>query len=443
MKVTSHVDPAHALAEYRRRMYSPLCGIVTSVGYSLRAKGSPNVFVAGGDLCGVHTLLGQQAPKAGSYHIGGSGLLPFEPEIRVYAEAAERYSSSVALLHSDLPVRWTSYRRLSDDGEPTVDRRHLSIAGPPLYDVFDVDAPLTWVKVPSLWSPHAAWVPAQFFFVGYQPRRHDGEPWLQAAVTTGTAVHTTYPKALAAAAYEIIQVDATMGHWYGDAEMFRIVPDDRTRRIDALLSSANRRSAYDLSFYHLPSADLPDFSVACLLSHRGGEAPVVSIGLGADARLERAMYKAFLEGTGVRTLAEWGLISSRVNGVDAVSPDAMFDLDSNVSHYAAAPQGQAVLDRFRSASTSYASDLPEDLPPGLAMDDDALARHLLSAFRTTGKDVFYRDITPVDVASVGLKAVRLWCPQTLSLCLPSAPPAAHPRFADYGGFTHVAPHPYP
>jgi thiazole/oxazole-forming peptide maturase SagD family component len=454
MKVAVTTDPNQALAEYRRRMYSPLCGIVTSVGYSLRARGGPRVYVAGGDLCGVHALLGQRAPKAGSYHIGGSGVHPFEPEIRVYAEAAERYSSAVAVLHSDLPTRWSSFRQMMADGLPTIDARYLDVAGSSPsahgpYDRFATDAPMTWVLAPVLAGgpeagPGSVWLPAQLFFVGYNPRRHDGEPWLQAAVTTGTAVHTTYPRAIAAAAYEIIQVDATMGHWYGRrSELLQVVPDERTRRLDSLLARHNRRSTYELTFFYIPSPDLPDFSVACVIAERGGHAPAIAVGLGADPRLERAMYKAFLEGTGVRTLAEWGLISHRVNMAEALDPATMFDLDSNVSHYADPPHGRAVLDRFRSSPKAHASDLPADLPADLVADDDALAKHLLERFRATGKELFYRDITPPDVASVGFRAVRLYCPQTLSLCLPSAPPARHPRFAAYGGFTHSEPHPYP
>jgi thiazole/oxazole-forming peptide maturase SagD family component len=451
VKIRTTADPADQIARHRRRLYSPLCGLVTSVGYSLRTTGGPQVYVAGGDLCGVHALLDQDAPKAGSYHIGGSGVLPFEPEIRVYAEAAERYASAVAVLTSDLPTRWASYEEMLslEDGHPVLDRRHLRFGGTGRapYDAFTDDAPLTWILAPTLWpvsawgsaGADAGWIPSQLFYVGYRPRRHEGEPWLQAAVTTGTAVHTSVAKAWASAAYEIIQVDATMGHWYGSSEALRIVPDLRTRRLDGLLARHTRKSRYEFEFYHVPSPDLPDFSVACVIAAPSGEAPVVSVGLGADASLERAMYKAFLEGSGVRTLAEWGLLSQTVTGAAPPSPESMFDLDTNVSYYASPGHGEAVLDRFRNSGKIYAADLPPDVD----LPDPELARHLLQAFRRSGKDLYHRDITPSDVASAGFRAVRLWCPQTLSLCLPSAPPVQHPRFADYGGFSHSEPHPYP
>lgn len=222
MRIKINQDPAQSITQYRTQMYSPLCGIVTSIGYSLRSRSGPRVFVAGGELTGVHALLGQDAPKPGSYHIGGSGLQPFEPDIRVFAEATERYSSAVAVLGSRHPMRWTTHDRLREEGEPVLDAALLSSYDGPgrlsPYDGFRSDAPMTWVRLPRVFGPEGdTWVPAQLFFVGYTPKRHDGEPWLQAAVTTGTAVHTSYDRALAAAIYEIIQVDATMPWAIGTA----------------------------------------------------------------------------------------------------------------------------------------------------------------------------------------------------------------------------------
>lgn len=426
-------------------MYSPLCGIVTSIGYSLRSRSGPRVFVAGGELTGVHALLGQDAPKPGSYHIGGSGLQPFEPDIRVFAEATERYSSAVAVLGSRHPMRWTTHDRLREEGEPVLDAALLSSYDGPgrlsPYDGFRSDAPMTWVRLPRVFGPEGdTWVPAQLFFVGYTPKRHDGEPWLQAAVTTGTAVHTSYDRALAAAIYEIIQVDATMGHWYGASSALRIGSDERTARIDSIIKAHGALGEYAFDFYLIPSSDLPNFSVACLIRERQGNVPIVSVGLGADASLERAMYKAFLEGSGVRMLAEWGAVTASLDGHDdTYDAGSMYDLDTNVSYYARPGTGEAVLQRFSEAREVAASDLPGDLELG----DSDLARHLVSRFEATGKELYFADITPGELRGTGFRSVRLWCPQTLSLCLPSAPAGKHPRFRDYGGFQRADPHPYP
>jgi len=58
-------------------------------------------------------------------------------------------------------------------------------------------------------------------------------------------------------------------------------------------------------------------------------------------------------------------------------------------------------------------------------------------------DLLHLDITPPDIASLGLVAQRVWSPHLLGLCLPSWPQQAHPRFSAYGGAAGTTPHPHP
>ncbi|MEO3807282.1 hypothetical protein [Nonomuraea sp. B1E8] len=57
--------------------------------------------------------------------------------------------------------------------------------------------------------------------------------------------------------------------------------------------------------------------------------------------------------------------------------------------------------------------------------------------------MLYADLTTRDARALGFTVARVWSPDTLSACLASAPPAAHPRFAAYGGIVRNDPHPYP
>ena len=77
MKLRQDSDPVETAARLRRRTYSPLCGLVTSVGYSLHPALGPRVRVNGGELTGMHALLDRPDPKPGSYHIGGVGPVSY------------------------------------------------------------------------------------------------------------------------------------------------------------------------------------------------------------------------------------------------------------------------------------------------------------------------------------------------------------------------------
>lgn len=433
---------------YCSRMYSPLCGLVTSVGYSLRSRLGPRVSIAGGELTGVHVLLGQEPPKSGSYHIGGSGIVPFESGIKTYGESAERYAGSLAVLDPELPRLFASYDDMVSTGRNVLDQSRLRLIDAERvrttlypFHVFDARSPMTWVEIENIGkNAGRQWIPAQQFLVGYPVRLHEGERWLAAAVSTGTAVHTSYDKAILASAYELIQIDAAMGHWYGRLAGVRITLDNRTRRLERILKSNMPVGGYEVEFHYLPSADLPGFTVACILREPQGRVPVVSVGLGADSRLENAMYKAWLEGVGVRSLAEWSLVNAHLEaGTVKQDVEAMFDLDSNVVHAAQPDGAQVVEERFGQSSQAAASDLPAD--SNLGAHDEA--RRAVRAFLETDKDLFLHDFTTQDVRSLGFRAVRLWSPDTFSLCLPSAPPEAHLRFNSYGGFGQPNPHPYP
>jgi hypothetical protein len=151
-----------------------------------------------------------------------------------------------------------------------------------------------------------------------------------------------------------------------------------------------------------------------------------------------ALYKALLEGVGVAQLTKWEG-TKLGDDLRSVDPGSIFNLDTNVALYAD-PSQRHILDRkFPTADPISASELEDDGPSTPAEQ----ARAVVEAFRTSGKELYFLDMTTDDIAALGFVAVRLWSPDTLSLCLPSAPPLAHPRFDDYGGAVPGPPHPYP
>lgn len=182
--------------------------------------------------------------------------------------------------------------------------------------------------------------------------------------------------------------------------------------------------------------------MACLLRRPPGLVPQIAVGLGSGTRLVNTMYRALLEAAGVRWLAGWLAVERRIDhgpGEHRPSGDEFYDLEANVGTYAAADGAKVVEDRFAACDEAAAGDLPAD--------DDRPRREqiaaLVDAYRGSGKDLFFADLTTTDVRALGFTVVRVFSPDTLVLPLPAAPPAAHPRFAAYGGFHHDAPHPYP
>ncbi|MDT7787707.1 MAG: hypothetical protein QOF58_6126 [Pseudonocardiales bacterium] len=433
--------------DIRTRMHGKLCGLLTSVGGFNRGLRAPRLYVEGGELTGVHVWQNRPAPKPGSYHIGGYGFLPFESRIRVLGETVERYAGYAGTVGGRFLVTFATHDELTARGEPVLEADALrfftaeQLARPGFpYEPFDTSAPMGWLGVPDLTTGQEWLVPAQQFLLGYIPPRE--EPWLLSAVTTGTAAHTSPHSALLGGMHELVQIDSAMGHWHGGLASARIELDERLRGITALLRRGFQGKIAP-EFHLLPNADLPGFSVACLLRSAKGAVPAISVGLGSGTSLARSVYRSLLETVGVQALASWSFLQARLDAEDEKTDQArlagMFDLESNVGYYAGPDAADLVEQRFAHSTTTRASDLP----PDDTRTPREVARNVVERFRSTGKRLFWADLTAPDIRDLGFTAMRLWSPDTISLPLPSAPPAAHPRFAAYGGFVNPLPHPYP
>jgi len=435
-----------AVERLARRVVHPLVGLDTRVGFVLRGRGEPRFAVAGGQLSAVHQLLGQD--EAGAYHIGGVGLTRHEALVRTLGESVERYCQLVAVATGTVGVRVAHRAELLAEGRPFVDPCGLSLFTAAQlerpgfrFDPPDPDAPYGWVEMQHVPDGDTVLVPAQLAVVGYTPHRGRGEPWLAPAVTTGTATHATRTAARRGALLELIQIDTAMGHWYGPATAPRILPGARLAALGRLL----RRHIgphVDVTLHALRSPDLPAHTIACLLRQPGGRRPVAAVGLGCELRLAEAAYKAVLEAVGVLQLAkiamaEGAVAGERVGVVDDES--AIWDLDSNVAHYADGGGADVLAAKFPVDETVEEDELPPDVT---GPSDDVVAslfEHLLDR----GIALYERDFTTVDVADLGLVTHRVWTPDLLPLAMPSAPMLAHPRYEAHGGGVSERPHPYP
>jgi thiazole/oxazole-forming peptide maturase SagD family component len=401
-------------------------------------------------LTGVHTLLGRPKPDRGTYHIGGAGLSLAEALLPALGESVERYTQMVADISNRQPTAFASFNDMAARGQPLVRPEQLVFFSDSQYrrqgfpfQPFDRAAPLGWVRLESLFDRRSLWVPAQLVFLGYNIRVAQGEPWLCTAVTTGTAAHTDPRRALRNALLELIQVDAAIGHWYTRSSAPQIQLDRRVETIDRIIGRYFDAREPRPRFHWLKSPDLPGLSVACVLPRPAGSLPAAAVGLGTGLALLEAMYKALLEAVGVYQLGKLTALLQTLSPeaqAGAGGPQASFyNLDKNVAFYALGNDAAFFDSKFPDMQTAAASDLPGDVDGPAS----AQLRLLSDSFRKSGKELVFSDLTSTEARQLGFACFRVWSPDTLSLPLPSAPPARHARFAAFGGYAHDNPHPYP
>ena len=422
-------------------------GLSQEIGYVSRIHSDKRLIIGSAALTGIHVLFNRPNPGRGAYHIGGTGILPNESMIRILGETVERYAQLISDFSFAEKLKFASYREIAASGELILpfeaclfySNHQLQRQGFP-FAAITPDSKLSWLQMISLQDTTATWVPAQLVLVGYDIRRKEGEPWVTSAVTTGTATHVDYTRAFRAALLELIQLDSVMGHWYSDWKAYEIKMDARVSRLNKLIQQYSTTSDHAYRFYYLPNPDLAGFSIACLYT-QARALPKVVIGLGADLSLENAMYKAFLETVASVGLARMVVFKGKYEmdkHTGPIDPDHLYDLDRNVEYYGGGHAFQHIEDRFLKMGKISASKLPPDIEG----TEQEQVNYLINSF-LKNKKIYWLDLTTIEAKTLGFKVVRVWSPDTLSLCLPSAPQVLHPRFNDFGGVKHEYPHPYP
>ena len=431
-----------------RRIVSPLTGLSRTLGFMMRGRDEPRIIVSGAQLTGVEHLLGKKGGL--TYHIGGCGIYTEEALIRSVGETVERYAQVVKPLTTDYESMFATQESMIASGRETVlgpfSRPYLKRQYEQdnfAYSPLEVNSPITWTPTRSLITGKTMWVPAQLLYIGYQLRHQEGEPWLSSAVTTGSAAHTSPKRAVLSALYELIHGDAAMGHWYSSRVAPRIQFGKRLSALKDILDHYLYRSQVTPTFHYL---ELPGFDIhvtACVMRNRQGSGRGHNLGLGVSASLEESMYKSFLEAAAGVQLSKMLRISPELvdGAVGARTTDTsqMFDLDANVAHYAR-PQGAERLEKKFTMDDDLSSD---DLPSYEVSDVHAEIESVIDGYARIGAELVFVDCTTPEARQLGFYVPRVWSPDTMSLCLPSAPPLNHPRFNAYGGAEDtVEPHPY-
>ncbi len=251
----------------------------------------------------------------------------------------------------------------------------------------DPTEPIPWVPGERLATGERVSLPAEF--VHYPPPAERHRP----AITTGLAVWSDGPGALAAGLAEVIERDATVVSWYSTYEPLALSVED-----EGFAALARRARSEGLSVTPLLVTTDVDVPVVAVAVHRAGGAwPRFAVGSGA--------------GLDPAAAARSGLAEALQNWMElrAMGPEAAADEGGAIGEYAAFPDAARAFVE-REGPVPAASVGPDEVPTG----PDRL-RALVERVRDAGLDAYAARITPTDVASLGFEAVRVVVPEAQPL----------------------------
>lgn len=331
-----------------------------------------------------------QPGREGFVGCSGKGVTAQDARDGALGEALERYAS----------LTWEPDRRVSAtrdalDG-PSLDPRDLVLfaedqyAGLP-FRPYTRRTELEWVPARSLCSGEEVWVPLLAVHLGYDVHHRDS--FLFPVTSNGFAGGATLASAVRAGLLEVVERDAFLIGWAhrlaGRRSPAASVPDDTVQRVAA----GYARRGVSIDVHQLPT----DTAVTVVMAVGWSEeAPAVVVGLGADLDPVAAARGAVLEVGQVRPALRARLrrpeTAARLRELVA-DPSRVTELEDHDLLYADPATAAAGLGYLREApSVPWEAEAPDDT--GLVA--------LVAELAAVAGDVLYVDITPPDVAELGV-----------------------------------------
>ncbi len=392
------------------------------------------------------TSLARLMGHAGTFEprAGGAGVELDDAINRAMGELVERYAS---LAYDGAARVVSSHKALAGRGHRVVPFEALALfTGEQLatpgfrYATLTEDTPIGWLEGTDLMDGSPVHVPGEVVSFGYVPGR-DEVPRCFYPTSSGCACSTSAEGAVLAGLLELIERDAIMIRWYA-----RLAPPLLDLDPADLLGEPFGRQCRELEIrlHDLTlDGDVPVVGVTCV--ERTGRPCFFLLSAASGLDVPTAARKASIEAGQGRPF-----IKFLANGSEAPPAGSAFnDFDTNLRFFAE-PSNAQYSEWFlqnRTFSTRHYPSAPDETSSAGRL------RALLDRCGSMKVTPIAFDLTTPEMEDHGLFACKVFAPELVPLCIPSAPFLGHPRLQRFVASARCAgtaesvaawvPHPFP
>ena len=353
---------------------------------------------------------------------GGAGVRLEDAINRAMGEVLERYAS-LAFKGTSRIV--SSHRALHSRGGSVVPFEALALFSREQlvtrafhYREFTEDTPVGWLEGTDLLSGSAIYVPGQLVSLGYIPGPGEA-PTCFYSTSSGCALATSVEGAVLAGLLECFERDAMMIRWYA-----RLPPPVLDLSGEDLLGKAmgSQTQRLEIRFHDMTlDGEVPVVGVTCV--ERTGRSCFFVIGAASAVDTFTAARKALVEAGQGRPF-----IKFLANVGEAPRAGAVFnDFDSNCRFFAE-PSNSCYANWFLQNETFSKRDCSV---VNCKKDPAELLSVLLDRCLGMAITPIAFDLTTPELGDHGLFACKVFVPELVPLCVPSAPFFGHPRLARF------------
>lgn len=373
-----------------------------------------------------------------NYHLSGYGAHYNEALVSFLGESSERYAFTV--LHKNIAqfVETASYQEVitkyPNDKILPLDLINVYFNKESSNYLLETDK-IQWVPLTSLFNPEIkVFIPLQIFVLYSKDIFKNEKRITNSAVSTGTASHETFERAMKNAIIEVLQIDSFNMWWYTGLEGRELsvnVEEKIHQWFDDSSLVSKFISKFDITFTDI-SYDKAIIVVVCEIKSKNQDKslPKYVVGVQGGTNLDSCIYRSFLECLTVLeyTMTMVWVDEEHYKEISAdISTLSIDNLDDNVVYYA--KYGIDAIARKTQKYTLSSVDKVDSLTD------------IIKSVKDLSQYAGYMDITPPEFYGKNMQICRTIIPELLPVCLPSFPPFYHPRYKDVGGIINNVPHP--
>lgn len=388
-----------SLVSLQPQLVSPLCGIVRDFRRIHKDPSEPLVpFIYRAELSD-HLFQGKEGTDA--IHCSGKGFSDEEARTSALGEAAERYGGSCQ------PRSGVLHRRRGDLDGASLDPRALVLYADEQYahlpySPYRDTTEIGWLPGRRWGDPEPVWVPAVSALLAYEVRHRD--EYLCPLSSNGLAAGPSIEAAILSGLYEVVERDAFLSTWCHRLDATRVAPEAHPDPDVRALCASHARRGVRMELYRL-RVDHPVHVFLGLGVQASGEGPAAVVGLGASLDPAQSARGALLEVAQVRPALRIRMRDEAEAMARMVEdPSLVRRLQDHDLLYAS----REMLPAFDVLRGSPSDDI--DWSPFAAPDAASRLRFLAAYFSDAGSVLHHVDLTPPDLAALGIHVARAILP---------------------------------
>lgn len=374
------------------------------------------------------------------YHISGYGQSNEEALTRALGETVERYSFMSFYWLIKNRLKNSSYNDLKEENVEILPMKYINTFGEndKFFHFLNDDDITQWLKLKNYCTGQDVYYPISMITTDIFTKKH-----IFPAMSTGTATHISYERALVNALTEQLQIHLFMTAWYGLKKLPVVDLDKIPSAVRKILKETFNDDAIDITILDCGLEKIGFYNYISIIKSKNGKYPYSAIGVQGGLNSEATLLRSIMEACAIYVNLQGMYIYKDylINKLNSENVLNQYNLDAPFlfwSNYNDVAEKEKILESL----IDYNNRKEFVASPDLSTENQL--KILLNYFTKTLNYFSILEISSLDSYECGYRTVRSIAPELVTMNYPALVFENHPYFKNKGGvkngnFSHPLP----